>query len=91
MPDKAPIPHQNAGNLRGRDKKQDRLRDTRHGAYDPVGAQTQNDASQRTPHEDAQPGADVRGDPNPASGFKLPEGLRRQRMGPYDKDRGRGN
>ena len=47
------------------------------------------DTNQRTAHQDAQAGADVRGDPVPTSDVNLPEGLRRQRMGPYDKDTGR--
>ena len=38
-----------------------------------------------------QPGADVRGEPVPTKNFELPEGLKRQRMGPYDRDKGRGD
>jgi len=67
------------------------LRDERQGAYDPVGNQKLPDTNQQTEHERAQPGADVRGEPVPTKIFELPEGLKRQRMGPYDRDKGRGD
>ena len=84
-------PSQNAGGLYGKDRGQDSLRDCRQGAFDLVGTQAKTDASQRKPRQDARPGADVPGDPVPAKfgTARLPEGLKRQRMGPYDKDRGR--
>jgi hypothetical protein len=63
--------------------------DEREGAYDSVGNQKPPDTNQQTEHERAQPGADVRGEPIPAENFELPEGLKRPRMGPYDRDTGR--
>lgn len=75
--------------------KQDRahgdLRDTRKGAYDPVGNQKVPDKNHQTEHERAQTGADVRGEPVPTQNFEVPEGLKRQRKGPYDRVRGRGD
>jgi hypothetical protein len=74
--------------LRGEDKSQGELRDvdvTRGKAPDGGG-----NAGDRSPHQDAQHGADVRG--QPSMGQKrgaLPEGLRRERKGPYDKNVGR--
>ena len=68
------------------------LRDDRQGAYDPVGNQTKRGTSEATPHERAQPGAAMQGEPVPTKDFQqLPEGLKRQRMGPYSRVRGRGN
>ena len=82
--------------LRGPDKQQEGLRDERRGAYDSAGPARNADkgASQRTEHQRAQTGADVRegvgGDATgPADNFEVPEGLKRQRMGPYDRDKGR--
>ena len=89
---KAPIPNQTAGGLRSnKDSQQGDLRDERQGAYDPVGNQKVPDTNQQTAHERAQAGADVRGEPVPTEHFDLPEGLRRKRMGPYDRNRGRDN
>ena len=81
--------------LRGPDKSQDNLRDGRHGAHDPVGNVNELDTNQQTPHERAQPGADVRGTPVPAGNAAsqeeaLPEGLKRKRKGPLNKSDGRG-
>jgi hypothetical protein len=90
MAEKMPAPNQNAGGLKGQDRKQANQRDARQGAYDPVGNQTVPDTSQQTPHEQAQHGADVRGAPLPTENAALPEGLKRQRKGPYDRNRGRG-
>jgi hypothetical protein len=49
--------------------------------------------TQRLTHQNLQPGADVRGNPPMVQGTNtfesLPEGLRRQRKGPYDKNVGR--
>jgi hypothetical protein len=81
--------------LRGPDKSQDHLRDARHGAHDPVGNLNELATNQQTPHERAQPGADVRGAPVPAGKAaakdeSLPEGLKRERKGPLNKSDGRG-
>jgi hypothetical protein len=76
------------------DREQEDLQDARHGAYDPTLNITAPDKSHRTAHEQAQPGADVRGEPVPAKlpmeEYGLPEGLKRKRQGPLDKDSGRG-
>ena len=82
--------------LRGRDKQQSTLRDVRSGAYDkggPSQAPDPNEA-QRTEHQRAQWGADVRqGVPESetvhAEENDLPQGLSRKRMGPLDKNTGR--
>ena len=81
--------------LRGPDKTQDHLQDARQGAHDPVGNVVTPDTNQQTPHERAQPGADVRGEPVPAGKHaaeddSLPEGLKRERKGPLNKSDGRG-
>jgi hypothetical protein len=81
--------------LRGPDKSQDHLQDARHGTHDPVGNVVVPDTNQQTPHERAQPGADVRGEPVPAGDQaveedSLPEGLKRERNGPLNKIDGRG-
>lgn len=89
---KTPSLNENAGGLRNKtDRQQGDLRDERQGAYDPVGNQKLPDTNQQTEHERGQPGADVRGKPVPAENFELPEGLKRQRKGPYDRDKGRGD
>jgi hypothetical protein len=82
--------------LRGSDKKQDRLQDDRHGAYDLVGNTNLFDTNQQTSRELAQPGADVRGTPVlapklPMEDYGLPEGLKRERKGPLNKSSGRGD
>jgi hypothetical protein len=74
----------NAAGRRGPDKRQDRLQDARHGTYDPVANTAAPDTNQQSPHERAQAGADVRGDPAPADSAEamkqaLPEGLKRER------------
>jgi len=79
--------------LRGQDKQQAALRDRRGGTYDPVhdAAKPQHVVQERrTPHENAQPGADVRAEPEAVPEVDLPERLRRQPQGPYDRDKGRG-
>jgi hypothetical protein len=70
-------------------------RDDRDGAYDPIDA-TERPVSpakvrqKETPHQRAQWGADVRGEPElPAFDEPMPEGLRRARKEPYDRNRGR--
>lgn len=77
--------------LRGSDKQQGALRDQSSNLREPIRGEPAE--AQRSAHPSAQSGADVRGDPPmvqgtaPANG--LPEGLRRERLGPYDKDVGR--
>jgi len=77
------------GEPRRADNTQDRLRDTRRGAYDPVGNETVPDTSQPTPHERAQPGGAMQGEPVPARTSELPAGLKRARKGPYGRNSGR--
>lgn len=69
--------------------------DKRAGAYDPV---TPTGSPQPSQVEDrqkasqkAQWGADVRPEPLPGrdQGYPLPEGLRKERKGPLNKDTGR--
>ena len=74
--------------LRGADKSQGALRvDDATLGQPPDGGS----AGERSPHQDAQHGADVRGQPSMVQKQEaLPEGLRRQRKGPYDKNVGRG-
>jgi hypothetical protein len=83
--------------LHGPDKQQAHLRDERGGAYDEAGATRSAEpvVSERTPHQQRQGGADVREGvpdevaPHPTRTADLPEGLRREPKGPYDKDTGR--
>lgn len=67
--------------------------DTRGGAYDPVtpfgNPQPPQVKDKETLHQRAQWGADVRPEPLPDEGYPLPEGLRKERMGPLNKDTGR--
>lgn len=76
--------------LHGPDKQQGDLRDERHGAHDSVAAPTKTQPMQQltTTHEAAQTGADVRAETTPPDA-SLPEGLRRERKGPYSPTRGR--
>jgi hypothetical protein len=78
--------------LRGDDKQQARLRDAGSGVRDPnhQGGKPHAGDERRTSHEDPQQGADVRPDSDVVPDVDLPEGLRRQPQGPYDRDRGRG-
>jgi hypothetical protein len=70
-------------------------RDLRDGAYDPVNdfgkPQPHQIRQAITPHQAAQPGADVRPDPVPSENDVLPERLRRAPRGPLNPRRGRGN
>jgi hypothetical protein len=80
--------------LRGGDSEQERLVDKRAGAYDPVnplgGRQPDQILERRTAHQNAQPGADVRGEPMlPAATDDLPEGLARPPASPLNKSSGR--
>jgi hypothetical protein len=70
------------------DKNQDHLRDLRQGAYDSLANSSVPDTNQQTAHERAQPGADVRGEPIPMEGYGVPEGLKRERKGPLNKNEG---
>jgi hypothetical protein len=71
------------------------FRDTRGGAYDHVNEfgkpQPPQVKDKATPQQKAQWGADVRPEPQPGpnDGYPLPEGLRKPRMGPLNKDTGR--
>jgi hypothetical protein len=65
--------------------------DKRGGAYDPV---TKDGSAQppQTPSQDTQRGADVRPKPLPGldeGNYPLPEGLRKERKGPLNKETGR--
>jgi hypothetical protein len=67
-------------------------RDTQHGVYDPVGGVDikRKSDDNKTAHECAQTGADVRADPSPARGEEfLPEGLSRPPAPPLNKRTGR--
>jgi hypothetical protein len=71
------------------------FRDKRGGAYDHVNPTGNPQPGQvrdmETAHERAQWGADVRPEPlpGPDEGYPVPEGLRKRRMGPLNKDTGR--
>jgi hypothetical protein len=80
--------------LRGPDRRQEGLRDDRGGTYDdgPPGQSEQRN-SPRTDDEGARPRdtEGVRADDAEANReFDLPEGLKRERVGPYGKDTRRG-
>jgi hypothetical protein len=80
--------------LSGRDSQQERLVDKRDGAYDAVNVwgkrQPDQVGERRTAHQNAQPGADVRGAPEPPpTGDDLPEGLARPLASPLNKTTGR--
>jgi hypothetical protein len=70
-------------------------RDKRGGAYDPVSKsgnpQPPQIRTMETPHQKDQWGADVRPEPVPGPdvGYPLPDGLKRQRKGPLNKETGR--
>jgi hypothetical protein len=86
-----------AGGLRGRDKRQGELQDQSSNMREPERGDPAE--TQRSPHQDAQHGADVRGNPPTLQGTNsvdslnsvdgLPEGLQRERKEPYDKNLGR--
>ena len=70
--------------------------DKRGGAYDPVtktgNPQPPQVKQDPTPGEKAQWGADARPEPQPGpdeGNYPLPEGLRKERQGPLNKDTGR--
>jgi hypothetical protein len=69
-------------------------RDIHDGVYDPINDEGKPQPDQvpmkTTPHEAAQPGADVRPEPDLSHPEpSLPEGLRRPRTGPYGPTKGR--
>jgi hypothetical protein len=70
-------------------------RDNRGGAYNPVSKsgdpQPPQVRDKQSAHQKAQWGADVRPEPLPGTdqGYPLPEGLRKPRKGPLNKDTGR--
>jgi hypothetical protein len=72
------------------------LVDKRGGAYDPINEfgrpQPPQVRQAASPHQKAQWGADVRPEPLPGPDegpYPLPEGLRKERKGPLNKDTGR--
>ena len=69
--------------------------DVRDGTYDrisPAGDQQPDQVKDATTAQQAaQPGADVRAEPLPGTEAPIPEGLLRERKGPLNPDRGRGN
>jgi hypothetical protein len=80
-----------SGGLRGQDKQQGELRDQTSNMGEPERGDPA--ATHRSLRQDAQHGADVRGNPPMVQGSgakdSLPEGLQRERKGPYDKNVGR--
>lgn len=70
-------------------------RDNRGGAYDAISKfgnpQPPQVRDKQNSHQKAQWGADVRPEPLPGAdqGYPLPEGLRKPRRGPLNKDTGR--
>src|SRR5947209_7799934 len=80
-----------AHELRGRDRRQGKLRDTRGGTYDPPdpGSNASTTEERRPPRQHKQPGADVRPQTVPSGTDTLPEGLRRRRSRPLTKTSGR--
>jgi hypothetical protein len=82
--------HRSTG-LRGEDKRQGDLRDVSGNMRERIKGEPAE--TQRSPRQDAQHGADVRGEPPMVQGSStfdaLPEGLQRERKGPYDKNVGR--
>lgn len=76
--------------LRGSDKQQEGLRDERHGAHESAATPIETLPMQQlsTPHEATQTGADIRAETTP-SDDSMPEGLRRERKGPYSPTQGR--
>lgn len=77
--------------LRGSDMRQGDLVDQSSNQREPVKGQPKE--VQQSPHQAAQHGADVRGEPPMVQGTSvdesLPEGLRRERKGPYSATAGR--
>ena len=82
---------QKLAGLSGEDKRQGDLSDQTSNLREPVRGEAAE--TQQSPHQAAQSGADVRGIPAMVHGSNredsLPEGLQRERTGPYDKNVGR--
>jgi hypothetical protein len=82
---------QKSAGLNSEDKRQGDLRDQTSNLRAPVRGEVAE--TQRSPHQAAQHGADVSGVPAMVQGSNreasLPEGLQRERKGPYDKNVGR--
>jgi hypothetical protein len=86
---------QDAGeDLPSKDQQKGDLRDTHGGTFDDHdrkgGRQGDQVQAQRTPHEEAQWGADIRSEPVPPEKDPLPAGLE-HREGPINKSTGRHN
>jgi hypothetical protein len=81
--------------LFGRSEQKGKERDTRAGAYDPIDEegwpQPDQVREKRTAQQDAQWGAEVRSEAQPGKEPVMPEGIRRERKGPIDKNLGRRN
>ena len=76
------------GGLRGSDKRQAALRDEDRGTYNQP--PEDGNAQERTPHQNLQHGAEVRGQPSMIQRYEdMPEGLLRERKSPLDKNLGR--
>ena len=82
---------QKSPGLRGVDKRHGDLRDQTSNLREPLRGEVAE--IQRSPHQAAQHGAGVRGIPSMVQGSNredsLPEGLQRERKGPYDRNVGR--
>lgn len=69
--------------------------DVRNGTYDSISTAGKRQPDQvkdsTTSRQAAQPGADVRAGPLPGTEDPVPEGLLRERHGPLNPARGRGN
>jgi hypothetical protein len=69
--------------------------DVRNGTYDaisPAGKRQPDQVRDKTtPGQAAQSGADLRAEPLPGTQDPIPEGLLRERRGPLNPVRGRGN
>ncbi len=76
--------------LRGDTEKHPDRRDTQGGTLDELPGDRSGEQvkEHRTPHEDAQWGADVRAEPEQRK-ETMPEGLDRERKGPLNKTTGR--
>jgi hypothetical protein len=77
--------------LRGQDKQEVALRDQSSNMREPIARDPIE--TQRSLHQDGQSGAAVQGNPPMVQGSSvadsMPEGLQRERKGPYDRDVGR--
>jgi hypothetical protein len=79
-----------ADGLRGRDSQQEFGRQSRRRLRPVGGRQPDQIQERRSAHQNAQPGADVRGEPvAPTATDDLPEGLARPPASPLNKSTGR--